>query len=794
MNLILNQQYYTDIKTTSKESAQLLFSSKLNNKSQPQQQRQENCKLIVADNTGTVHVFQYSNGLKHFKFTVEQPITCLRVGANKHKHAKQHIFICYNYKISGFTSKGKPLFEFPTNIQGHVNSMFIQDKNIYFTVGCMYQRIMNWKEMEFLLLPDMITSIYVINGVGGNTTQSLSLVVLACKDKLIRVLKDGVVFCELEVSSPPVCLNVADKAYSSDYLMYGTSEGQFGLIQVTSEKISKIWEITSKSGSDEILSLQHYDMLNNNSDNCNNVDDGNHDQLIVSYSRGRIELYTYDQNKHPVLIYETNVNHHLTSVKACRFSNIDYPELLCVTYTGMIFGLTTEPIKKEVHINQPDRMQLQFKTRLTKLNDEIIDLENQLQQLKSTQEQIEKERLILIPLELDYKFYFNTQLAAYCLNLETQLPIDHLMIQSDCFIDLLDVEDSTAVCSSSICKKPDGMITLTTYRCQMNTTHFELQFRTVEGQYGQVLVYIVPKMNTSTVTACKSIKLSIHPLSLHRLCHHINDGNGDESYSDRLWNSLQLSGQFSLTEMHNWLSICLPETPERPTILTAVTNDNGDNQGMQEYAELFYTSIYFHSQLKCYYEKGKARLLSDNISTIAILKDVLTKEANKRKIQLTIQLDIHPKSSEYMLRKIDTKLTYLKELELKVKLIEPITELISNKIQCFNASNNNNNTTDIDPLEQNRTKLTNTVNGNPFPDSLPSEYAEIWRNSKALKDEFKHKSCQLKIYYDQIINLYIDKYRFQGLDVSCNKDELMKLLQNYNLEKIIEYFEKEPTR
>ncbi|VDQ02625.1 unnamed protein product [Trichobilharzia regenti] len=156
---------------------------------------------------------------------------------------------------------------------------------------------------------------------------------------------------------------------------------------------------------------------------------------------------------------------------------------------------------------------------------------------------------------------------------------------------------------------------------------------------------------------------------------------------------------------------------------------------------------------------------------------------------------IHPKSSEYMLRKIDTKLSYLKELELKVQLIEPLTELISNKIQCFNAANNNNNnTTDIDPIEQNQTKFTNSVSGNPYPDSLPSEYAEIWRNSKALKDEFKRESCQLKIYYDQIINLYIDKYRFQGLDVSCNKDELLKLLEKYNLEKIIEYFEKEPIR
>lgn len=37
-----------------------------------------------------------------------------------------------------------------------------------------------------------------------------------------------------------------------------------------------------------------------------------------------------------------------------------------------------------------------------------------------------------------------------------------------------------------------------------------------------------------------------------------------------------------------------------------------------------------------FYRKGEAVFRSDNVSTISILKDVLTKEATKRKISLNI--------------------------------------------------------------------------------------------------------------------------------------------------------------
>lgn len=49
-----------------------------------------------------------------------------------------------------------------------------------------------------------------------------------------------------------------------------------------------------------------------------------------------------------------------------------------------------------------------------------------------------------------------------------------------------------------------------------------------------------------------------------------------------------------------------------------------------------------HLNLKFNYSKGEAEFKSDNISTISILKDILTKEATKKKIKLEITTSKYP--------------------------------------------------------------------------------------------------------------------------------------------------------
>eukprot|EP00118_Oscarella_pearsei_P011996 m.84968 g.84968 ORF g.84968 m.84968 type:complete len:145 (+) comp36418_c0_seq22:2058-2492(+) len=91
-------------------------------------------------------------------------------------------------------------------------------------------------------------------------------------------------------------------------------------------------------------------------------------------------------------------------------------------------------------------------------------------------------------------------------------------------------------------------------------------------------------------------------------------------------NVLKLGGQFSLAEIHSWVCFCLPEVPERVP---------SDGQ-----VSMNFRSTFLGTQLECSYRRSDAVFKSDNVSTISIIKDVLTKEATKRKINLNISYEL----------------------------------------------------------------------------------------------------------------------------------------------------------
>ena len=80
--------------------------------------------------------------------------------------------------------------------------------------------------------------------------------------------------------------------------------------------------------------------------------------------------------------------------------------------------------------------------------------------------------------------------------------------------------------------------------------------------------------------------------------------------------------------------------------------------------------IHSHNALPC--RKGEGVFRSDNISTISILKDVLTKEATKRKINLNISYDLADESIAGTLRRIHPKLEYQLLLAKKVQLVDAL--------------------------------------------------------------------------------------------------------------------------
>ena len=70
--------------------------------------------------------------------------------------------------------------------------------------------------------------------------------------------------------------------------------------------------------------------------------------------------------------------------------------------------------------------------------------------------------------------------------------------------------------------------------------------------------------------------------------------------------------------------------------------------------------------------KGIGTFKSDNISTISILKDFLTKEATKKKIQLNISCEVSDQSVVDTLNLIHPKLESQLLLAKQVALIEPL--------------------------------------------------------------------------------------------------------------------------
>lgn len=113
----------------------------------------------------------------------------------------------------------------------------------------------------------------------------------------------------------------------------------------------------------------------------------------------------------------------------------------------------------------------------------------------------------------------------------------------------------------------------------------------------------------------QTMRFNIKPLSLHERIHKL-----DPTIP---LNIFTITGGFSFAEIHNWVHMSLPEVPEKlPPV---------------ERSELYFENVLIGTVLKCDYQKGRGIFSSDNVSTIAILMDVLSKEMTKKRIKLEMK-------------------------------------------------------------------------------------------------------------------------------------------------------------
>lgn len=202
----------------------------------------------------------------------------------------------------------------------------------------------------------------------------------------------------------------------------------------------------------------------------------------------------------------------------------------------------------------------------------------------------------------------NKEEGSYDLSVEIPMSIDSIIFQCDCPIEFL-TKNNIELNEANIL---EGVHFMATYTASVPRTRNDFKFRTVEGQYGTLQAFITPVNNTGMV---EMRRYDIKPLSLHIRIHRDLDNL-------RPFNTLSLKGNFSQAEMHSWLYNCIPEMPERV--------------GQGDGTPLLFKHVFVTTILHCEFSKGVAEFKSDNLSTISILKEYLTKEATKKRIKLEI--------------------------------------------------------------------------------------------------------------------------------------------------------------
>jgi Bardet-Biedl syndrome 7 protein len=226
-------------------------------------------------------------------------------------------------------------------------------------------------------------------------------------------------------------------------------------------------------------------------------------------------------------------------------------------------------------------------------------------------------------LKLRDKWTLSADEACYKLSLELAMPLEGVLLQSDVPVELVESEATGAIASRS---PVPGM--LVAFRCHEATNRIELRMRTSEGRYGQMQAFVWPRLSPKT---CAVASYAIKPLSLHTRL------TSPPAELPTL-STLRIAGGFTVEQMHSWVAACLPEVPSRLT---------------GEAASVAFRNTFLGTLLLCDYAKGEATFSSDSLTSLSIVKEVVSKEATTRKVQIQINVDAKQETVPELLRKID---------------------------------------------------------------------------------------------------------------------------------------------
>lgn len=651
------------------------------------------------------------------------------------KGTEDKAFVSTSQNVHGFSKKGKEFFKFQSNLAEPMNKIHTYDAKLWTVTDYIFSQYDNGQDKHSYMSADKINDSVVFP---VNHDQDF-FALLGCQDRYLRVVKDSDAMARKSVAAPitAVC-RVQGSARSSAHtapgaaqLLYGTTTGGIGLITFNGDKIKTKWKVSNHdSGAPAAInSITTYDL---------NKDD--QPEILVGRDDGRVEVYSFDSSGEVVKLFEYANADSVRCVQGGVVSTPGYDEVIATTFSGRVMSFTTEPL------DQPDaddhygrsRGSVQRETRIVKLRKEIQALEEKVVKEKDRAiRSREKEYLpVAEDLVVNHRFHLNPALGAYDVSIEIPVNIQSVILHSAVPIDLLENDKNHAIVSKSPPDPAANTHFLATYRCLEQTHRLEFNIRTIEGQYGDIEATVVTDAQPK---AAQSIRFFVKPLSLH---HRVTEVA--ESELKQPTNTLQFTGAFTLVQIHEWVAMCLPEVPGRL---------------QDEEVTMYYKNTFLGSSLTCRYRKGEATFASPSVSVIAILKEVITKEATTRKVTLNMALDVKKETIPVMLGFLKPLLDAKHALASQVKLIEGIKEL--------------------------------QMHEEDYAAWMAPEYQHILERSEQILAEFKASPKALNYLAGILTDLYVDLCKFRGTNAKQNLPRLYQLIEHYHFESLVDFYLRE---
>ncbi|XP_055907849.1 Bardet-Biedl syndrome 7 protein homolog [Eupeodes corollae] len=640
------------------------------------------------------------------------------------------IFVASDYVIKAFTKKGKMFLTFDTNLTEPLKSMFVSGADLFICGNHVYSHYRDCKEIGTYLCGDTIVDVAAL--CLNNTNRILT--VLACSGRVLRILENCRVRQIVEVDSVPTVLHVL-KNVLGNRILCGFTDGKIILYNFGqfAREIKQRTIVDATSRTSAVTCIDTYDLLG----------DGVH-SLIVGRRDGTIQVFTMATDEDTDIecrqLYNELFLESISAVQGgCVFSQ-GWSEIVVLLFSGNIFGLTTQIIDASLTNKETVKKPLTLKNakKVSDPNDaktsndekiltSLLEATDMNQSSTSIQNKLTSA---LSSIQVNDSLTLDKHDKTYNLFIELPVPMSEIILQSDIMINIIKIEHEEHFTIKEVAD-PQHNYFIRKIKLEENINSFEMKFQTIEGQYGSIEALIVPSQTTHNV---QTKSYTIRPLSLHFRSHKFD--------MSRPLNVLSLKGLFSQSEMHHWISQCIPEVPERLSTI--------------EVSHLYFENSLIGTVLECKYSKGNAEFRSDNLSTISILKDFLTKEATKKRLRLEIITDISEPSVAHFLRLISDSITYCFKIKKEYTFLQALLQVDIRNDSDFN--------------------------------SLMPEYQSILKKRTQIEEDFKKSKIILDKYFGIVTDFYMDRFKFNGVIVRDKIPKLLEVLQNFNMNDLLDMF------